>query len=107
MTACSWSRAVLVGLAAIVGTAWMCQASHAQHVSQLPACTAESTGLKYVNVEGSGFASMFFVIPLLALAPVAGTLASNSQYGCHVAVIGSDAAGAYRKVHNRPKVAPY
>jgi hypothetical protein len=69
-------------------------------------CSVESTGLKYTEVEGSGFASMFFVIPLLALAPLAGATDSTGQYRCHVAVIGADALGAKKKLKNRPQVEP-
>jgi len=72
-------------------------------------CNSETTGLKYTNIEGSGFASMFFFIPLLALAPVAGATDDTGMYRCHVAVIGADAAGARRKIKNfknRPQVEP-
>lgn len=96
-------KSILFALAFVLG---MSDIGHAQYVSQQPACTVESTGLKYVEVEGSGFASMFFVVPLLALAPLAGTLDSTGQYGCHVAIIGGDAVGARAKIKNRPQVNP-
>ena len=69
-------------------------------------CNSETTGLKYTNVEGSGFASIFFIIPLLALAPVAGATDTTGQYRCHIAVIGRDAAGAKIKKNYRPVVEP-
>ena len=95
-----------IGLALIIGTAMLCNAAHSAQISQLPACTPESTGLKYVEIEGSGIASIFFFIPLVALAPLAGATDDTGQYRCHVAVIGSDAVGAIKKVRNRPKLNP-
>jgi len=70
-------------------------------------CTPESTGLKYVTIEGSGIASIFFVIPLLALAPLASATDVNGQYRCHVQVIGRDALGAKAKRNYRPTAEPY
>lgn len=67
-------------------------------------CNPETTGLKYVTVEGSGFASAIFFIPLIALAPLAGPTDVTGQYRCHVAVIGRDAVSA--KWKNRPQVEP-
>jgi hypothetical protein len=94
-----------IGLALVFGMALLCNAAHAAQVME--ECTSESTGLKYVEIEGSGLASIFFFIPLVALAPLAGATDTTGQYRCHVAVIGSDAVGAVNKVKNRHKVTPY
>lgn len=100
-----WTIVAVIGLAILILGWWMWPAS-AQTPSQLPTCTPETTGLKYTQVEGSGLASMFFVIPLLAMAPLAGATDDTGQYRCHVAVVGADAAGAVKKIRNRPKVEP-
>lgn len=83
-------RYVWVILALMVGFGIMWHAANAAE------CTPESTGLKYVKVGGSGLASAFFLLPLVALAPLAYPLATNDQYVCHVKVIGNSAAGFYK-----------
>lgn len=82
-------------------------ATKADTATIMEKCSPETTGLKYTTIEGSGLASVFFIIPLLALAPVAGATDTTGQYRCHVSVIGRDAVGAIRKVKNRPTVEPY
>lgn len=91
-------RYVWVLLALVVGYVILSYAASAQTTKE---CTAQSTGLKYVHVPGSGIASLFFVIPLVALAPLAYPLATNNQYRCHLVVIGSDAAGVFQNA--KPK----
>jgi len=92
-------------IAAVLALALLCVPAMAKRFP----CNPETTGLKYTTVEGSGFASMFFLIPLLALAPLAGATDTTGQYRCHVAVIGADAASAKwkrDKWRNRPQVEP-
>jgi len=101
-----WFRLILFGLILIFGVGMLHSASHSK---QMP-CNPESTGLKYVTVPGSGFASAFFFLPLVALAPLAGATDTTGQYRCHVSVIGRDALTAKwkrDKWRTRPKVDPY
>lgn len=95
-------KIIPVGLALVFGTALLCNAAHSK---QMP-CSVESTGLKYTEIEGSGFASAIFIVPLLALAPLAGATDTTGQYRCHVSVIGRDAIGAKIKKKYRPVVEP-
>jgi len=94
-------------ISCLLALALLCGPLNAAQVMEK--CNPETTGLKYTTIEGSGFASMFFLVPLLALAPLAGATDTTGQYRCHVAVVGTDAVSAKwkrDKWRNRPQVEP-